>query len=126
MKIMEKTAAKLGLTAQGLSNGQNMELLMQDKHNLMSTLGGVQFEESLSGDVDLPRYLFVAIRLPGELRQKNNQTIEDASKMSTWNTDKLFPPNEIAGPRDDTLKFSAFPSKIFVVFSGNNFFNCLF
>lgn len=104
-KLMEKVAAKLRLTAQGLPDEQNMILLMQDQKNSLDTLGGVQFDDSLSGTAVLPKTLYAAIRLSAELRKYGkNLSIEN-----TWYTDRLFPSIELAGPRDSSSTFTASP-----------------
>lgn len=104
-KLMDKVAKKLGLIAKGLPNVQNMVLLMHDEQNLHDTLGGVEFDDSLSGNVTIPRTLYAAIRLPGELRQYSKNSSTD----NTWYTDHLFPSIEIAGPRDHASTFTASP-----------------
>lgn len=104
---MQRTAEKLELTAQGMPNAESMKLLLQNELNLISTLGGVQFDDSLSGIVSLPKDLHAAIRFPGELRTGGMNSIV----ASSWRTNWLFPQIQFAGPRNPKANFTAIPGK---------------
>lgn len=102
-ELMQKTAQKLGLTVQNVTNAEAMELLLQDELTLVNTLGSVQFDDSLSDIDSLPRDLYAAIRFPREMRS--------TSATSSWMTNLLFPQIQFAGPRSPTSNFTASPGK---------------
>lgn len=105
---MNRTAQKLGLETRGMLNAETMELYLQDEFNLISILGGIQFNDLLSGNVSLPQDLHAAIRFPAELR-----TTFSVISLATnsWRTNLLFPQIQFAGPRNPASNFTAPPSK---------------
>lgn len=102
---MNRAAGILNLTAQAMPSAENMELLLQNEVNLIDILGGVQFEDSLSGFVDLPKDLYAAIRFPGELRTSGLNSLV----QSSWRTNLIFPQIQFAGPRSPTENKTATP-----------------
>lgn len=104
---MNATAKKLNLKAEAKPSAESIELYLANKDNLITILGAVQFDDSLSGDVPLPKDMYVAIRFPGELRSQDVKMID----LSNWITNMLFPKVQNAGPRDPMLNFTATPSK---------------
>lgn len=110
---MDKTASKLKLKAEGMPSGQAMELLFHNDEKWNEILGGVQFEDSLSGNIDLPKNLHVAIRLPAELRKPpGDLTVVGNS----WQTNALFPPIRNRGPRAYKLNETAPPGNVLFYF----------
>lgn len=105
--IMQKTAQKLNLEATGMPSAESMNFFLQNEMNLIQTVGGIQFNDSLSGSVPLPKDLYAAIRFPGELRSLGVNPLVPAS----WRTNFVFPRIQYAGPRDPTFIYTATPSK---------------
>lgn len=103
---MNRMASTLNLTARGMNDSQTLEFLFQKKENLRKILGGIQFDDSLSGNSVLPKKLYAAIRFPAELR---NSTKNTGVKRSSWKTDILFPSNRFRGPRSEEFKETAPP-----------------
>lgn len=110
-KVMEETAKKLKLKAEGAKNAESMQVLMQDEDNLKTYLGGVQFDDLLNGDnsSSLPKDLSVTIRFPAELRYKPSK--ENLTAPDSWGTNLLFPIFSFAGPRSPNSSFTAPPRK---------------
>lgn len=103
---MEKIETKTPLKVEGVASKKHIEALMEIEDNLNSILGAVQLDDSLSGNIPLPKDLRVAIRCPGKLRNQSKEVERD-----TWKTNKLFPPMQFAGPRSYTSQYTAPPGK---------------
>lgn len=121
-KIMENVAATLNLTVYPFKSADEMQLLLQNEVNLAVIIGGVQFDDALSGNVDLPTNLSAAIRFPGELRTHGFSTYTENS----WRTNLLFPLYQIAGPRNPFYNFTATPGTSFHLLNLRQFIFVLF
>lgn len=113
---MNKAAKKLNLMAVSRPNAESVELQLQNELNLITVLGAVQFNDSLSGNVSLPNDIYAAIRFPGELRSLGMNSLA----TSSWRTNLLFPQIQFAGPRSPASNFTAVPGK-YENFSYNNY-----
>lgn len=105
---MNRTAELLNVKAQGMPDAASMEKYVKETPDAHDTiLGAVQFEDSLSGLVPLPKHLYAAIRFPDVLRKR---TIGSIGK--DWKTHLLFPQMQTAGPRDSLDKYTASPGAL--------------
>lgn len=105
---MNKTAELLNVKAKGMPNAASMEKYVEetpDAHNTI--IGAVQFEDSLSGLVSIPKHLYAAIRFPDVLRKRTAGSIE-----KDWKTHLLFPQMQTTGPRDPLDIYTASPGTL--------------
>ncbi|KAK5642701.1 hypothetical protein RI129_008868 [Pyrocoelia pectoralis] len=117
-KIMDNTIAAIckdeeiipcSLAHLPFQNSSALQTYLSNDLNLIVTLAGVQFSNSLSGDVALPPRVDVTIRFPGELRSGVSLGAKGFGQY-TWKTNLLFPLYQIAGPRGWDMNEGGEPS----------------
>ncbi|KAF5277495.1 hypothetical protein FQR65_LT03832 [Abscondita terminalis] len=90
-------------------DGNSLEKYLGNEFHLITTLAGVQFDDSLKGNVTLPSKMNVTFRFPGELRSGAALGAKGFGQY-TWKTNLLFPLYQIAGPRGWDMNEGAEPS----------------
>ncbi|KAB0796441.1 hypothetical protein PPYR_10502 [Photinus pyralis] len=97
------------LSLRSFPNSSSLQTYLSNDLNLVVTLAGVQFRDSLSGDVELPAKVDVTLRFPGELRSGISLGAKGFGQYM-WKTNLLFPLYQIAGPRGWDMNEGAEPS----------------
>ncbi|KAK4876911.1 hypothetical protein RN001_009417 [Aquatica leii] len=91
------------------NDSNSLENYLNNEFHLVTTLAGIQFDDSLKGNVVLPPKLTVTFRFPGELRSGASLGAKGFGQY-TWKTNLLFPLYQIAGPRGWDMNEGAEPS----------------
>ncbi|KAF2898000.1 hypothetical protein ILUMI_08174 [Ignelater luminosus] len=98
--IYEKNK-KLKMKQIGFDNRQALEKYLTNELTLLTTIAGIEFDDSLAGSGNLTSNLDITFRFPSELRN---------STKGNWKTKRLFPTYQVAGPREWTENEGATPS----------------
>uniref|UniRef100_A0A1Y1MCM6 ABC transporter domain-containing protein n=1 Tax=Photinus pyralis TaxID=7054 RepID=A0A1Y1MCM6_PHOPY len=100
-EIYTKSKVKLRLISH--NNSRLLEEYLMNELNLLMTLAGVQFDDSLINQEALNHNVKVHFRFPAELRYSSNTT-------NNWKTKLLFPLYQVPGPRSWTINEGGPPS----------------
>lgn len=106
--IMSKASANLGnSTAPVLHVCEEDAMALENnmKTNVIFNFLGIQFDDNLKGDKELPKNIHIVFRFPGETR-----VINQASFISNWQTDMMYPIYSNPGPREADNNEGATPN----------------
>lgn len=94
---MERTAGAINFELRGFANSQALEANALSFRPFVS----IEFDDNLSGTMDLPKNVHYAVRFPGELRRNDGRPDNLAGFSNNWSTNIRFGIDFIPGPRNN-------------------------